>query len=366
MICASESTNSGGIFDLPQKRARVEEIDAISQAPDFWDDPDRAQAIMQERGELLETIESIEQQAERLEEAELFLEMAQEAGEGAGGEAVDEALGLTEQVSKKVRGLERERMFSGEHDGHNAFVSINSGAGGTDSQDWAEMLLRMYTRYATAKGWKVGLTDRQDGQEAGIKSATLHVQGRNVFGWLKAENGVHRLVRISPYGKGRRETSFAAVRIVPEVDDDIDIDIDPSDLRIDTYRASGAGGQHVNRTESAVRITHDPTGVVVQCQNERSQHKNRATAMKMLRAQLYDRELQAREEAASQEYSQQRDVAFGSQIRNYVLHPYKQIKDLRTGHSVGNVDRILDGDLDEFIEAYLLMEGSEGAEESGA
>ena len=249
-------------------------------------------------------------------------------------------------------------MLSGEHDDHNAFVSINSGAGGTDSQDWAEMLLRMYTRYCAQKGWSVAQTDYQSGQEAGIKSASLHVQGRHAFGYLKAESGVHRLVRISPYGKGRRETSFAAINVMPEIDDDIDIEIKDSELRIDTYRSSGAGGQHVNTTDSAVRITHLPTNTVVQCQNERSQIKNRATAMKMMRSELYNLEMRQREEAAQKEYGEQNEVAFGSQIRNYVLHPYKQIKDLRTGHTVGSVDRILDGDLDEFIEAYLLMQGS--------
>ncbi len=343
---------------MPQKEARIQEIDAISQAPDFWDDADRAQKIMQERGELVEILESLEKQSTSLEEAELFVEMGL-AEEGEEGElAMAEAAEQIEQVEAAVVELETQRMLGGDHDKSSAFISVNSGAGGTDSQDWAEMLLRMYTRYCHAKGWKVEENDLQSGQEAGIKSATLHVSGKNVYGFLKAENGVHRLVRISPYGKQRRETSFAAVKVVPEVDDNIDIEINDSDLRIDTYRASGAGGQHVNRTDSAVRMTHIPTGIVVQCQNERSQIKNRATAMKMLKSRLYDLELQAREDAASQEYSEQREVAFGSQIRSYVLHPYKQIKDLRTGHTVNNVDKVLDGDLDDFIVAYLLKLGS--------
>jgi len=331
------------------KRARIEEIDAVSQDPDFWNDAERAQSLMQERGELVELVEGTSRELERLEEAELYLEM----GEDGAAEAVD----VVEGVAEVVRKMETARMLGGEHDKLNAFISINSGAGGTDSQDFAEMLLRMYTRYCTAKGWKVGETDKQDGQEAGIKSASLHIQGTNAYGYLKAENGVHRLVRISPYGKGRRETSFAAINITPEIDDNIEIDINESDLKVDTYRSSGAGGQHVNTTDSAVRITHQPTGIVVQCQNERSQHKNRATAMKMLRSKLYEHEMAAREAEASKDYAEQRDVAFGSQIRNYVLHPYKQVKDLRTGHTVGNVDKVLDGGLDDFIEAYLLKEG---------
>ena len=334
---------------MPMKMARIEEIDAISQDPDFWNDAENAQAMMQERGELVELVEGIDRELGHLEEAELYMEM----GEEGAAEAVD----LVKTVDAVVRKFETARMLGGEHDKLSAFISINSGAGGTDSQDFAEMLLRMYARYCASKGWKVDETDKQDGQEAGIKSASLHVQGSNAYGYLKAENGVHRLVRISPYGKGRRETSFAAINVTPEIDDNIDIDINESDLKVDTYRSSGAGGQHVNTTDSAVRITHQPTGIVVQCQNERSQHKNRATAMKMLRSKLYEHEMAAREAEASKDYAEQREVAFGSQIRNYVLHPYKQVKDLRTGHTVGNVDKVLDGGLDDFIEAYLLMEG---------
>ena len=313
---------------------------------------------MQERGEIVDLLERLASESTRLEEAALFMEMAAEEGEEDAELGRQEASQTLEQVELQVAEMEMQRMLSGEHDRSNAFISINSGAGGTDSQDWAEMLLRMYTRYCAAKGWKVEENDLQTGQEAGVKSATLHVSGKNVFGFLKAEGGVHRLVRISPYGKQRRETSFAAVNVIPEVDDDIDIEINQGDLRVDTYRASGAGGQHVNRTDSAVRMTHLPTGVVVQCQNERSQIKNRATALKMLKSRLYDLELQHREEAASKEYAEQREVAFGSQIRSYVLHPYKQIKDLRTGHTVSQVDRVLNGDLDGFIVAYLLKLGS--------
>jgi peptide chain release factor 2 len=264
---------------------------------------------------------------------------------------------LCAPAEQEVAALELARMLSGETDANSAFVSINSGAGGTDSQDWAEMLLRMYTRYATDKGWEVSINDLQPGQEAGIKGAELHIVGRNAYGYLKAEQGIHRLVRISPYGKGRRETSFAAVKVVPEIDDDIVVEIAAKDVREDTYRASGAGGQHVNRTDSAVRLTHIPTNTVVQCQVERSQHKNRERAWTMLRAKLYALELAAREAAANVAHAGERDVAFGSQIRSYVLHPYKQIKDLRTGVTISNVDRVLDGDLDEFIEAFLLKKG---------
>ena len=325
----------------------------MSQAPDFWDDSDEAQELMQERGDIKELFEQFEQQEERLEEAQVLLELAAEAD------------GDEEEIEE----LELMRMFGGEHDDYNAVFSIQAGAGGTESQDWASMLLRMYTRYFEKKGWDVEMTDKQMGEEAGIKSVDLLVEGDYVYGHLKAENGVHRLVRISPFdSNSRRHTSFAGVQVVPEIEDDIEIDINESDLRIDTYRASGAGGQHVNRTESAVRITHHPTGIVVQCQNERSQHKNRATAMKILRSKLYEKELQERREEAEEQYEQESEVDFGSQIRSYVLHPYQQIKDLRTELEIGDVESVLDGELDEFIEAYLLQqatgESTESQEES--
>jgi len=313
---------------------------------------------MRERGECQDMVETFATRDEALEEAELYLEMAAEGDDAAIGEVER----LVSETTTIVDGLETQRMLSGEHDSHNAFLEIQSGAGGTDSQDWAEMLFRMYMRYAESKGWKVATTDYTAGQEAGIKSAGLHIQGSNAYGFLKAERGVHRLVRISPYGKGRRETSFASVKITPEIDDDIEIEVLDKDLKVDTYRASGAGGQHVNKTDSAIRITHLPSGIVVQCQNERSQHKNRATAMKMLKSALYELEMAQREAEAAKSYQELSDVAFGSQIRSYVLHPYKQIKDLRSGHTESNVDKVLDGNLDPFVIAYLLMEGSEDAE----
>jgi peptide chain release factor 2 len=315
---------------------------------------------MQERGDLESLVETFESQDDKLEEARVSLELADEAGdEGMRGEARD----LIEDVEATVQELEKRRMFGGEHDDNNAILSIQAGAGGTESQDWAEMLLRMYLRYIESKGWDVEITDRQEGEEAGIKSVDLLVEGEHAYGVLKAENGVHRLVRISPFdSSNRRHTSFAGVDVAPEIDDDIEIDINDSDLRVDTFRASGAGGQHVNRTESAVRITHHPTGIVVQCQNERSQHKNRDMARKILRSKLYERELQRREEKAAQKHEQQSEVDFGSQIRSYVLHPYQQIKDLRTEVTINDVESVLDGDvdaLDSFVEAYLLQKETE-------
>jgi peptide chain release factor 2 len=257
-------------------------------------------------------------------------------------------------LDKRLRALELELKLSGPDDDKNALVAIHPGAGGTESQDWAEMLLRMYLRYGEAKGYEVELLSRLDGEEAGLKSAEFAVRGTNAYGYLQGEAGVHRLVRISPYdAASRRHTSFASVDVYPEIDDDVEIEIEDKDLRIDTYRASGAGGQHVNKTDSAVRMTHLPTNTVVSCQNERSQHKNRAMAMKMLRARLYDLEMKKRQEAEAEREGQKKDIAWGSQIRSYVLHPYRMVKDHRTGTEVGNADRVLDGDLDPFIEAWL-------------
>ncbi|TDP71824.1 peptide chain release factor 2 (bRF-2) [Bradymonas sediminis] len=341
---------------MPQKQARLEELDAISQDPSFWDDSDRAQELMRERGDIDSLLGSMKAQQANIDDARVFIEMSDELG--GDPEALEEAGAKLNQTEEAVLTLETRRMLGGELDGNNAIFSINAGAGGTESQDWASILMRMYMRYMEKKGFSVQIVDEQSGDEAGIKHVDFVVSGEFAYGYLKAEAGVHRLVRISPYDSAsRRHTSFAAVSVAPEIDDDIEVDLKESDLRIDTYRASGAGGQHVNRTDSAVRMTHIPTGVVVQCQNERSQHKNRATAMKMMRARLYELELREREAAAAAQHSVQQDVAFGSQIRNYVLHPYKQVKDLRTGLTVGNAEGVLDGDLDPFVEAYLLMQG---------
>ncbi len=312
---------------------------------------------MKERGEVMDLLAVIEGQQESLDEAVMFLELSAEAGGDKQADA--EALSLVKAATAAIQSMETRRMLGGEHDELNAIVTINAGAGGTESQDWASILFRMYLRYCEIKGWTAEITDFQDGEEAGIKSADIRVVGSFAFGHLKAEAGVHRLVRISPFDSAkRRHTSFAAVSVFPEVDDDIDIEINESDLRVDTYRASGAGGQHVNRTDSAVRLTHIPTGVVVACQLERSQHKNKSTAMKLLRSRLYERELKMRQDKAAEDHAELKDVAFGSQIRSYVLHPYKQIKDLRTGVVENNVDKVLDGALDSFVEAFLLMDGT--------
>jgi peptide chain release factor 2 len=286
-------------------------------------------------------------------------------------EMVVEAISSLQDIRKNVNKQQLESMLSGEADGNSAYLEVHAGAGGTESQDWAEMLLRMYSRWADQRGYKTELIEESAGEEAGIKSATLHVKGEDAYGWMKTESGVHRLVRISPYdSNARRHTSFASIWVYPEVDDDIDIEIADKDLRVDTYRASGAGGQHVNRTDSAIRITHEPTGIVVQCQKERSQHKNRATAMSMLKARLYERELQIREAERSAIEEVKTDIGWGHQIRSYVLHPYQMVKDLRTGVEKGDAQRVLDGDLDAFLEASLAarlggLESDQKSEEQG-
>jgi peptide chain release factor 2 len=287
-----------------------------------------------------------------LDDARTLLELAAEAGDEA---ARAEAAAAVASVERDVERLELERMLSGENDHASCYMEINAGAGGTESMDWAAMLLRMYSRYAEAKGWKVDVNDFVAGEEAGVKNVSLSIRGENAYGYLKAENGVHRLVRISPFdANARRQTSFASVTVYPEVDDDIVIDIPEKDVRVDVFRASGAGGQKVNKTSSAVRLTHLPTGITVAMQNERSQHANRDMAWKILRARLYDLEMQKRNQARDAAEAQKKDIAFGSQIRSYVLAPYRLVKDLRTGVETGNVDAVLDGDLDPFITAQLL------------
>jgi peptide chain release factor 2 len=298
----------------------------------------------------MDSIDAAEHLGTLLEEAETLLELAGE------GERVEKELGAAvEALAARVETVELETMLSGKHDTSNAILEIHPGAGGTESQDWAEMLLRMYGRWAENRGFKVETLDYQDGEEAGIKSATLEIKGPNAYGYLRVERGVHRLVRISPFdAQGRRHTSFASVDVIPEVDDAIDIEIEDKDIRIDTYRASGAGGQHVNKTDSAVRITHDPSGIVVTCQNERSQHRNKEVAMSVLKAKLYDLARREAEEKMAQEVGEKKKIEWGSQIRSYVLAPYRMVKDHRTNYEVGNADRVLDGDLDGFIRAALL------------
>jgi len=315
-----------------------------------WNEPDRAQSLGRERSQLEKVVDALTELDAGLRDAGELLELAIDEDDESTIEAIAAELDRHEQ---RVGALEFQRMFSGEMDDSNAFLDINSGAGGTEAQDWAEMLLRMYLRWAEEHGFEAEVIEASPGEVAGVKSATVRIEGDYAYGWLRTETGVHRLVRKSPFDSGnRRHTSFASVFVSPEVDDDIDIEIDPSDLRIDVYRASGAGGQHVNRTESAVRITHLPTNTVVQCQNDRSQHKNKATAMKQLKAKLYELELQKRRAEASALEDSKADVGWGSQIRSYVLDQ-SRIKDLRTGVETGNPQAVLNGHLDEFIEASL-------------
>ena len=319
-------------------------------APGFWDDPETAQNVGRKRSRVEKRIQAAESFDTRSEELDVLQELERD-GENVEGDIET----LLAQVEADVGKVEITMKLSGEHDDHDAIVSIHPGAGGTESQDWAEMLLRMYLRYAERRGWSTEMVDYQAGEEAGIKSATFMVRGDYAYGYLKSEHGVHRLVRISPYDAAkRRHTSFASVYIYPDIDEDIEVEINDKDLRVDTYRSSGAGGQHVNVTDSAIHITHLPTGIVVTCQNERSQHKNRDTAMKLLRARLYQLEVEKRKEEQAKIEGEKKEIGFGSQIRNYVLAPYRMVKDVRTGVESGNPDSVLDGELDQFIQPYLL------------
>jgi peptide chain release factor 2 len=340
----------GAIFDPARLKQELGEIDQTLHRPDFWNQPAEAQRVLQQRKRLEHALEMDALLERTLADLATLIELGQE-GEKVEAELARELAALAKQLDT----LEIETLLSGTHDPRNAIVTINAGAGGTESQDWAEMLLRMYLRWAERKGFATTITDIQAGQEAGIKSVTFTVQGEYAFGLLNSEIGVHRLVRISPFdAAARRHTSFASVFVTPEVDDRIEVSIRPEDLRIDTYRSSGHGGQHVNVTDSAVRITHLPTGIVAACQNERSQHKNREVAMKILRSRLYQYEVEKRMEAARKLEETKADISFGSQIRSYVLHPYRLVKDLRTRLESGDVDTILDGELDALIRAYLV------------
>jgi peptide chain release factor 2 len=349
-ICANVPLRSGGIFDFDRRKEELDEVNRELEQPNVWDNPENAQKLGQERARLEKIVLTIEQLETALNDAEELLEIAVEEDDEDSVRSIADDL---ETLETDVVELEFRRMFSGEMDASNAYVDIQAGSGGTEAQDWAEMLLRMYLRWGEAHGFKTELMEVSPGDVAGIKSATIYISGDYVFGRLRTETGVHRLVRKSPFDSGnRRHTSFAAVFVSPEIDDDIEIDINPADLRIDVYRASGAGGQHVNRTESAVRITHNPTGVVVQCQNDRSQHKNKATAMKQLKAKLYELEIQKRNADQQAVEDSKSDIGWGSQIRSYVLDQ-SRIKDLRTGVETGNTQAVLDGNLDQFIEASL-------------
>ncbi|OCG16694.1 peptide chain release factor 2 [Gilliamella sp. wkB292] len=340
----------GGIFDYDLKKERLEEVNAELEQSEVWADPEKAQTLGKERVALEEIINTINTLEQGLDDVEGLLELAIEAEDQ---DTFDEANQELEQLEKKLAGLEFRRMFSGDYDSADCYLDIQSGSGGTEAQDWAEMLLRMYLRWAESKGFTTEVMEVSDGDVAGIKSATIKVTGDYAYGWLRTETGVHRLVRKSPFDSGnRRHTSFASVFVYPEVDDNIDIDINPADLRIDVYRASGAGGQHVNKTESAVRITHVPTGIVTQCQNNRSQHSNKDQAMKQLKAKLYELEMHKKNAEKQQMEENKSDIGWGSQIRSYVLDD-SRIKDLRTGVETRNTQAVLDGDLDQFIEESL-------------
>ena len=337
-------------------RARCDDLESEMARPDLWDDRERAERISREKNLLEREIDFYDELAGTLDDTEVLLDLADEADdEETRAEVVEKCAAIESSLEE----MELRQLLGGEHDRDDAIVSINSGAGGTDACDWAEMLLRMYLRWSERRGFKAEIIHVQAGEEAGIRSATIGIAGDYAYGYLNSEQGVHRLVRISPFDSAaRRHTAFASVAALPEIDDSIEVEIDEADLRIDTYRSSGAGGQHVNKTDSAVRITHVPTGVVVQCQNERSQHKNKATAMKVLRAQLYELERREREAKRAELAGEKREIGFGSQIRSYTLHPQQRVKDHRTGVETGNVNAVLDGDLDRLIRATLLQQSS--------
>ncbi|MDH4197819.1 MAG: peptide chain release factor 2 [Candidatus Aminicenantes bacterium] len=340
-----------GFLDLDRKTAALESINRALSSPEVWQDQKRSQALNQDKKRLEKDLALYARLKDRRNDIDVFLELGQE------GESVDEDLAKAlDAFAAALDEAELRSLFFDADDPRNAILTIHPGAGGTESQDWAQILLRMYLRYAERKGYKAELLDVQPGEEAGIKSATVDIEGDYAFGHLSQETGVHRLVRISPFDANkRRHTSFAAVFVYPEVDEDIVVNINPDDLRIDTYRASGKGGQHVNRTDSAVRITHLPTGLVAQCQNERSQHKNKAVAMKILMSRLYEMEKEKKNAKLEKLEDAKSDIAWGNQIRSYVLHPYRMVKDVRTRVETGDTDRVLDGDLDEFVKAALVL-----------
>ena len=343
-------------LDLEGRKKRIAEIDEIISAPDFWNNPEGGQAIMQEKKRLESKVDKYNALAGKMEDLEVMIELAKEEPDGDLEQDIVDTLA---EITKELDAFELETILNGDYDDNNAILSIHPGAGGTESQDWAEMLYRMYVRWAERHGYKVEVLDYLDGDEAGIKSVTMLIEGENAYGYLKSEKGVHRMVRISPFdASGRRHTSFTAVEVMPEVENDTTIEIDDKDLKVDTYRSSGAGGQHVNKTESAVRITHIPTGIVVQCQNERSQIQNRATAMKMLTSRLVEEKIKQQEAEIARLQGEQQDIGWGSQIRSYVFHPYTLVKDHRTNFEKGNVGAVMDGEIDEFINAWLKQQAA--------
>jgi len=352
-VRATGSASSGGAFDEAALRSRIEGLEQDAARPNLWEDRERAERVLREKSSLERDVAQVDRLAEMLDDVEVLLELADEADDASTRAEAAEKLSEAEE---ELAEAELRCLLGGEHDGSNAILSINSGAGGTDAADWAEMLLRMYLRWAERRQFQSEILDSQPGDEAGLRSVTATLSGAYAYGYLKTEEGVHRLVRISPFdAQHRRHTAFASVSVFPELDDSIEIDIEEKDLRVDTYRASGAGGQHVNKTDSAVRMTHGPTGIVVQCQNQRSQHKNRAQAMKVMRARLYERARTEQEQKLAEMRGEQAEIGFGSQIRSYTLHPAQRVKDHRTSAEAGNAEGVLDGDLDRFIRATLLL-----------
>jgi len=349
--CARVWNSSGGFFDVAARRDELKRIENQASAPDFWNDQEAAQRLLQQRSRLEQKVGRQEQFESEIADAGVLFEFAAEDEE-----SLRELRALIERLEHEVAQAETAMLLSGDNDQLNAICTIHPGAGGTESQDWAEMLLRMYLKWAERREFKAEIIDYQPAEEAGIKSVTFKVEGEYAYGLLAAEAGVHRLVRISPFDQAaRRHTSFASLFVYPEIDEDIEVEINEKDLRVDTYRATGAGGQHINTTDSAVRITHMPSGIVVQCQNQRSQHQNRAVAMQVLRSRLYELELEKRRAETKELEANKQDISFGSQIRNYVLAPYRLVKDARTKLERGDVDSVLDGDIDDFIKEYLLL-----------
>jgi len=360
--CAFGSTSSGGGFDEAGLRERAASLEEEAGQPDLWDDRERAEKLLKRKRVVDRELRLVDRLTEGVEDAEVLLELAREADDA---DALAEASERLAGAEGEVAEAELKRMLGGEHDASNAIVSINAGAGGTDAADWAEMLMRMYLRWAERREFGAEILDEQPSEEAGLRSVTFTISGDYAFGYLKVEEGVHRLVRISPFdSQKRRHTAFASVSVFPELDDSIEVEIEDKDVRVDTYRASGAGGQHVNKTDSAVRMTHIPTGIVVQCQSERSQHKNRAQALKVLRARLYEHARLEREAELAAMRGGQKEIGFGSQIRSYTLHPAQRVKDHRTGVEMGQAEAVLDGDIDRFIRATLLARSGKSAEDT--